>query len=243
MEILDICDELGNPTGKTVERKIAHQQGILHRTAHVWILRKKENKIQILLQKRSEQKDSFPGCYDISSAGHIPAGDNYGQSAVRELKEELGIVVRESELIDCGNRRFHFEEIFHGRLFKDNQVSKIFVLWKDLEEKDFVFVDHEVSEVKWLDFEKCYQDVKENKIKIEDIDENLVSDNLYTKGQPDPDLLIRTSGEMRTSNFLPWQIVYSEFLFVNKNWPDFNEEDLDNAIIEYQKRTRKFGAN
>ena len=57
MEILDICDELGNPTGKTVEREIAHQQGILHRTAHVWILRKKENKIQILLQKRSEQKD------------------------------------------------------------------------------------------------------------------------------------------------------------------------------------------
>ena len=146
-----------------------NQQGILHRTAHVWILRKKENKIQILLQKRSEQKDSFPGCYDISSAGHIPAGDNYGQSAVRELKEELGIVVRESELIDCGNRRFHFEEIFHGRLFKDNQVSKIFVLWKDLD-----FVDHEVSEVKWLDFEKCYQDVKENKINhciyIEELD-------------------------------------------------------------------------
>ena len=90
------------------------------------------------------------------------------------MKEELGIVVRESELIDCGNRRFHFEEIFHGRLFKDNQVSKIFVLWKDLEEKDFVFVDHEVSEVKWLDFEKCYQDVKENKINhciyIEELD-------------------------------------------------------------------------
>ena len=86
------------------------------------------------------------------------------------MKEELGIVVRESELIDCGNRRFHFEEIFHGRLFKDNQVSKIFVL----EEKDSVFVDHEVSEVKWLDFEKCYQDVKENKINhciyIEELD-------------------------------------------------------------------------
>ena len=145
MEILDICDELGNPTGKTVEREIAHQQGILHRTAHVWILRKKENKIQILLQKRSEQKDSFPGCYDISSAGHIPAGDNYGQSAVRELKEELGIVVRESELIDCGNRRFHFEEIFHGRFFKNKKVSKKFFLWKDLEEKDFVFVSSKSS--------------------------------------------------------------------------------------------------
>lgn len=87
------------------------------------------------------------------------------------------------------------------------------------------------------------KDVKEGKLDIEDISEDLVSNNLYTKGQPDPDLLIRTSGELRLSNFLPWQLVYSEFLFVDKNWPDFKEEDLDKAIVEYQKRTRKFGAN
>ncbi len=87
------------------------------------------------------------------------------------------------------------------------------------------------------------QDVKDEKINIEDITENVVSNNLYTEGQPDPDLLIRTSGELRLSNFLPWQLVYSEFLFVDKNWPDFEEKDLDEAIIEYQKRTRKFGAN
>lgn len=86
-------------------------------------------------------------------------------------------------------------------------------------------------------------DVVNKEINIEDINEELISSKLYTASQPDPDLLIRTSGEMRTSNFLPWQIVYSEFLFVDKNWPDFNEQDLDNAIIEYQKRTRKFGAN
>jgi undecaprenyl diphosphate synthase len=85
--------------------------------------------------------------------------------------------------------------------------------------------------------------IQEEKINIDDINEELISNSLYTKGQPDPDLLIRTSGEMRLSNFLPWQLVYSEFLFVDKNWPDFNEEDLDNAILEYQKRTRKFGAN
>lgn len=87
------------------------------------------------------------------------------------------------------------------------------------------------------------QDVKDEKITIEDITDNIVSENLYTAGQPDPDLLIRTSGELRLSNFLPWQLVYSEFLFVDKNWPDFEEKDLDDAIIEYQKRTRKFGAN
>lgn len=86
-------------------------------------------------------------------------------------------------------------------------------------------------------------EVKEEKIKIENISEELVANNLYTKGQPDPDLLIRTSGELRLSNFLPWQLVYSEFLFVDKNWPDFQERDLDEAIIEYQRRTRKFGAN
>lgn len=85
--------------------------------------------------------------------------------------------------------------------------------------------------------------VKENKIDVEDIDEKMISDNLYTAGQPDPDLVIRTSGELRLSNFLPWQVVYSELLFVDKNWPDFTEQDLDEAIIEYQKRTRKFGAN
>ena len=86
-------------------------------------------------------------------------------------------------------------------------------------------------------------DVKNNKLEIENINEEIIANNLYTAGQPDPDLLIRTSGELRLSNFLPWQVVYSEFLFIDKNWPDFTEEDLDNAIVEYQKRTRKFGAN
>ena len=85
--------------------------------------------------------------------------------------------------------------------------------------------------------------VKNKQLKIEEINEETISDNLYTIGQPDPDLVIRTSGEQRLSNFLPWQVVYSEFLFIDKNWPEFTEQDLDNAIIEYQKRTRKFGAN
>ena len=84
--------------------------------------------------------------------------------------------------------------------------------------------------------------VKENEINIEDITEQTISDNLYTKEQPDPDLLIRTRGEIRLSNFLPWQLVYTEFVFVDKNWPDVNQQDLDEAIEIYQKRNRKFGA-
>ena len=87
------------------------------------------------------------------------------------------------------------------------------------------------------------EDVKKGILQPEEITEKDIEKYLYTKGQPDPDLLIRTSGEKRLSNFLPWQLSYSEFLFIDKNWPDFTEEDLNYAIIEYQKRTRKFGAN
>lgn len=89
---------------------------------------------------------------------------------------------------------------------------------------------------------KIAQDVKEGKIFPNDINEDTIEQYLYTSGIPDPDLVIRTSGEIRTSNFLPWQIVYSEFLFMDKYWPDFTEEDIDFAIKEYQNRNRKFGA-
>ena len=90
--------------------------------------------------------------------------------------------------------------------------------------------------------QKIVQEVKDGLINISDIDEDTISNHLYTANVPDPDLMIRTSGELRTSNFLPWQLVYTEFLFVDKYWPDFNESDLDEAIKIYQTRNRKFGA-
>lgn len=83
--------------------------------------------------------------------------------------------------------------------------------------------------------------VKNNEISVEEIDENIVSDNLYTKSQPSPDLLIRTGGEKRISNFLLWQLAYTEFLFIDKYWPDFSEKDLDEAIEVFESRNRKFG--
>ena len=91
MEYFDVVDEAGQPTGKTVSRENAHTYGILHRTAHVWIVRQRDGRPEVLLQKRSMEKDSFPGLYDTSSAGHIPAGDESVPSALRELSEELGI--------------------------------------------------------------------------------------------------------------------------------------------------------
>ena len=76
---------------------------------------------------------------------------------------------------------------------------------------------------------------------VTNITEQDITDNLYTKGMPDPDLLIRTSGEMRISNFLLWQIAYSEIYITDVLWPDFTKEEFYKAIIEYQKRERRFG--
>ena len=88
---------------------------------------------------------------------------------------------------------------------------------------------------------KIASKVANSELNMQDINEQLISDNLYTEGEPDPDLVIRTGGELRVSNFLLWQIAYAEFLFVQKYWPDFSEDDLVDAIVTFQNRNRKFG--
>ena len=85
------------------------------------------------------------------------------------------------------------------------------------------------------------QKVKNNEISIDEIDQNLFSSFLNTSSIPDPELLIRTSGEYRISNFLLWQIAYSELYFTEKLWPDFRKEDLYDAIVDFQNRERRFG--
>ena len=83
--------------------------------------------------------------------------------------------------------------------------------------------------------------VKNNELSVDDIDENLFSNYLYPFGKKDPDLVVRTSGEMRTSNFLPWQITYSEFLPLDKYWPDFTKDDVDFCVEEFSKRKIRKG--
>lgn len=89
---------------------------------------------------------------------------------------------------------------------------------------------------------KIAAQIRENKISPDQIDEELVSNSLYTSGMPDPDLLIRTSGEYRVSNFLLWQISYCEIFITQTLWPDFGEDDFREALLDYQKRERRFGA-
>ena len=88
---------------------------------------------------------------------------------------------------------------------------------------------------------KIAEKVLDGKLKIDEITEEVFANNLYTAGIPDPDILIRTSGEQRLSNFLPWQLTYTEFFFVDKHWPEFSIEDLKDVLEQYKNRDRRFG--
>lgn len=160
MEYLDVCTEDGRPTGRTVSRDDAHRDGILHRTAHVWIAREKQGGYDILLQKRSMEKESFPGLYDTSSAGHIPAGEEPLPSALRELKEELGISAKLEQLTFAGTFRIRYEKEFHGRPFKDHEVTWVFVYSDPVEADALTLQASEVDEARWFDLEEVWTEIQ-----------------------------------------------------------------------------------
>ena len=160
MEYFDIVDEYGVPTGETVSREEAHREGIRHRTAHVWIVKETDRGYSVLLQKRSQDKDSFPGMYDTSSAGHIPAGDEPLYSALRELKEELGIEAAPGQLSYAGMFRIQYEKEFHGHIFRDNEVASVYVYQEPVEIASLTLQESEVSEVCWFDLDEVWHEIR-----------------------------------------------------------------------------------
>lgn len=158
MELFDIVDENGIPTGEIVERSVAHKQGICHRTVHIWIAREQEGRTQVLLQKRAANKDSFPGRFDTSSAGHIQAGDEPLESAMRELHEELGIVAVPEQLEFAGTFRVLYEKEFHGKLFKDNEVAFVYLYRQPVEVDRLILQTEEIEAVEWFDMEEVYRE-------------------------------------------------------------------------------------
>ncbi len=159
-EYFDVVNEEGNPTGKRISRDKAHRKGIPHRTAHVWIIRTNQGRTEILLQKRSEEKDSFPGMFDTSSAGHIPAGDEPLESAIRELSEELGITAVSDQLHYAGTFHIQYEKEFHGKLFRDNEITSVYVYDQPVEISRLTLQESEVSEVRWFDLEEVWNEIQ-----------------------------------------------------------------------------------
>ena len=166
MEWLDVVDENGEPTGETVARTVAHAEGIRHRTAHVWVVRNTPDGYEILLQKRAKDKESFPGMYDTSSAGHIPAGEEPLTSALRELREELGITATEKELEYAGLFYSKYEKVFYGKPFKDNEVTTVYVYSKPVDETKLSLQKEEVEEVAWFDLEKVWNEIQHDRTRF-----------------------------------------------------------------------------
>ena len=151
--------------------------------------------------------------------------------------------------------RDEFDEIFDKDI-KLNAIGEIDSLPKDvISELDFIINKTNKNKKMNLTLALSYggkqeifnaikmisDKVKNNLIELNNFDDSIINSHLYTKNLPDVDLLIRTSGEQRISNFLLWQIAYAELYFTETYWPDFSEEDFTDAIIEYQKRERRFG--
>lgn len=160
LELFDEIREDGSRTGVVKERGVVHEDGSLHPTVHTWIVRSNDKSgYDLLLQKRSECKDSNPGCWDISSAGHVEAGHGYLESAIRELKEELGIDALPEQLREVGTRRCGFESEFYGRPFRDNELSMIYIYEEPVNTAGLTLQESEVSETAWMDYKECRRKV------------------------------------------------------------------------------------
>ena len=160
LELFAEIREDGSRTGVVKERGVVHEDGSLHPTVHTWIVRSNDKSgYDLLLQKRSECKDSNPGCWDISSAGHVEAGHGYLESAIRELKEELGIDALPEQLREVGTRRCGFESEFYGRPFRDNELSMIYIYEEPVNTAELTLQESEVSETAWMDYKECRRKV------------------------------------------------------------------------------------
>ncbi len=161
MELLDIRREDGSLTGEVKNRELVHRDGDLHGTSHVFIARTTaDGQVELLLQKRADDKDSYPGCYDISSAGHIPAGQDYMESALRELSEELGLTKKEEALHFLGMYLQRSENIFYGRPFINYEVSAVYLITDPVEISDLTLQKEEIASVKWMSLEDCITAVR-----------------------------------------------------------------------------------
>lgn len=161
MEMIDVRNRDGSVTGEVKEREAIHRDGDLHGTSHVWLVRyrPKTGSAEVLLQKRSANKDSFPGCYDISSAGHIPAGEDFLPSALRELKEELGLTAKAEDLHEAFVHIGYKEAVFYGQLFRNYEYSHVYLYEWDGEPEELQLQPEEVESVLWMDYRRLSESI------------------------------------------------------------------------------------
>ena len=148
-DLFEILNEDGTPTGITKKRALVHRDGDLHGASHIFVTRLHQGRIQVLLQKRSQDKDSFPGWLDTSSAGHLDPGESFDQGAQRELSEELGLTGVAPRFLFIQHQ--DYEKVFHGEVFHDREIDYVYMIELDQPEEAFQIEACELQSVHWLD--------------------------------------------------------------------------------------------
>lgn len=148
-ELFDVLTDSGERTETKKRRGDIHRDGDWHASVHIWIARRRITGMEFLLQKRADDKDSFPGCWDAASTGHIDAGEDAITAAIREVREELGVRARPSELVLLFRRKVSEDNMFHGKRFLNNELKWVFLYKGALPETAINYERDEISGVSW----------------------------------------------------------------------------------------------
>src|SRR3989339_1374651 len=147
-EYLDVLSEKGEPTGVSRTYSDVHEEGLIHRAVHVWLVNPQKC---ILLQKRAAEKEAYPNYWDISASGHVSAGQTSIEGAQMETKEELGLSLPASAFLYFAT--FGEQIILNNNTYINKEFQDIYIVRMNVKLSDMHF-DHEVSELKWVEFEK-----------------------------------------------------------------------------------------
>ena len=158
MEFIDVLDEKGNKTAIVKSYEEVHQKGLWHEGVHVWFINSKN---EILLQYRAKNKRNYPSMWDISAAGHVSSGENPETSAIREIKEEIGVDISVEELKKLG--RLVQQGVLNKGTYIDNEYDNIYMVMKDINIDQFKKAIEEVEKLKWIPKSEYKQWVQEKK--------------------------------------------------------------------------------
>ena len=159
-ELFDIRDESGARTGEQMPRGEVHRTGALHGSVHIWVIRGRLRGFEVLVQKRAEDKDSYPGCYDAAVTGHIDSGEDPLGAAVREMGEEIGVYAKPAALIPLMRRRVSEDNEFHGKRFINNEITWVYLYRGEVADATMKFERGEISELRWTDGKSLIKAVK-----------------------------------------------------------------------------------
>lgn len=157
-EFLNIIDDNDRITTASKPRSLVHRDGELHPTVHVWLIRRRDMGIYVLLQKRSHNKDTYPDLWDVSSAGHVRQGQEYGITAINETREELGLDLKREKLEFLGFRKnSHIE-----KNIKDNELTAIFMCRANIDDNMIKPSPEEVSKTEWAEIDELISVMDDN---------------------------------------------------------------------------------